>query len=139
VSRLETPPSAEAEPFWAASRERRLVLPWCTSCERPHWFPRAICPHCGGRTFDWREASGRATVYAVTVQHTPGLPHMADRVPYVVALVDLAEGVRMMTNIVDVDPASVRVGDAVRIVWEELPDGRNLPVFGPDGAGAGAS
>jgi uncharacterized OB-fold protein len=129
---LETASSTEAEPFWAATRERRLTLPWCTSCDRPHWFPRAVCPHCGGRTFDWRDASGDATVYAVTVHHTPGLPHMADRVPYAVALVDLPEGVRMMTNVVEVDdPTEVRVGDAVRIVWEELPDGRNLPVFGP--------
>ena len=72
MSRLETASSAEAEPFWEASRERRLVLPWCTSCNRPHWFPRAICPHCGGRTFDWREASGRVKLLGV-IRVDPGV------------------------------------------------------------------
>ena len=79
MSRLETAPSAEAEPFWEASRERRLVLPWCTSCNRAHWFPRAICPHCGGRTFDWREALGPAPTLVEVLSTFLALLELAKR------------------------------------------------------------
>jgi len=130
-TRFEPRPSAAGGPFWDATRERRLVLPWCTACEVPVWFPREACPRCLGTDFDWREASGLATVYALSVQTKPGLSMMADRVPYVVALVDLDDGVRMITNIVGCPPDEVAVGMRVRVGWEELSDGRALPVFEP--------
>ncbi len=130
-TRFEPPMSPAGEPFWAASRERRLVLPWCTICEQPHWFPREVCPHCWRPDIEWRPSEGRGRVYAASVMPKPAMPMLASRVPYVVALVDLADGVRMMTNIVDVKPASVIVGMAVAIGWEPLSDGRHLPIFSP--------
>ncbi len=129
--RFEPPMSEAGEPFWAATRDRRLVLPWCPACDVPHWYPRDVCPRCLGSAIEWREASGRATVHACSVMPKPAMPVLADRVPYVVALVDLAEGVRMMTNVVGVDPWSVTVGQAVVADWEPLTDGRNLLVFRP--------
>jgi uncharacterized OB-fold protein len=116
-----------------ATRDRRLMLPWCTGCERPHWYPREVCPWCLGDAIAWRAASGRATVHAVSVHHRAGMPQMEGREPYAVALVDLAEGVRMMTNVVGCDPADVAVGQAVVVTWESLSDGRNLPLFRPGG------
>lgn len=129
--RFEPPMSEAGEPFWAATRQRRLVLPWCPACERPHWFPRDVCPHCLGPDLDWREASGRGVVHAWSVMPKPAMPVLAARVPYVVALVDLAEGVRMMSNVVGSDLDDVRVGLPVVADWEPLTDGRHLVVFRP--------
>lgn len=130
-SRFEPPESPAGAPFWAATRDRRLVLPWCTTCELPHWYPRERCPRCLGGVIDWREASGLGTVHAVSVMPKPALPVLAERVPYAVALVELDEGVRMMTNIVTDEPFGVTVGDRVQVGWESLSDGRHLPVFHP--------
>lgn len=77
----------------------------------------------------WADVSGEGTVYAVSIHHRPGVAEMKARVPYAVALVDLDEGVRLLTNIVGCDPESVQVGQRVSVTWEELSDGRRLPVF----------
>jgi uncharacterized OB-fold protein len=127
TTRFEPPPSEAAEPFWQATRDEQLVLPWCTACERAIWYPRPTCPHCLGTAIEWRPAAGTGTVYAVSLQHRPAHPKLADRVPYAVALVDLAEGVRMMSEVLPA--AEVQVGDPVRVTWEPLSDGRNLPLF----------
>jgi uncharacterized OB-fold protein len=127
--RLEPPVSEAAVPFWDATSEGRLVLPWCTGCEQPIWYPRASCPACRGSDIEWREASGRATVYAVTVEHSAQT--RALEVPYAVALVDLDEGVRLLTNVVGVPADRVAVGDRVGVTWEPLSDGRQLPLFQP--------
>ncbi len=124
--------STEARPYWEATRSRRLVLPWCTSCERPFWYPRAACPGCLGSDIEWREASGNGTVYAVSVQHNAALPQFKELVPYVVALVELEEGVRFMSNIVNTDPTGVAVGQPVRLSWDPIEDGRAIAVFEPD-------
>lgn len=129
--RFRPPVSPASEPFWAATREPRLVLQWCRSCDRPVHFPREACPTCLGTELEFRPASGRATVYAVSVMAKPANPTMDGRGPYAVALVDLAEGVRMLTNVITDGPETVAVGDAVTVAWEPLTDGRHLPVFVP--------
>ena len=131
VARFQPPISEAAEPYWAATREQRLDLQWCRACERAIHFPREACPRCLGTDLEFRPASGLGTVYAVSVMPKPGNPGMAGRAPYAVALVDLDEGVRLLTNIVDVDPWSVAVGQRVGVAWEALADGRHLPVFAP--------
>lgn len=133
TGRFEPPVTEEAEAFWDATRRRELVLPWCTRCGRAFWYPRPVCPRCLDPHLEWRPASGRGAVYAVSVMHRPAHPGMADRVPYAVALVDLDEGVRMLSNLVDVDIHSgeAQVGMAVTVTWEPLSDGRHLPVFSP--------
>ncbi len=135
-SRFEPPLTEEAEPFWEATRREELLLPWCTHCDRPFWYPRPVCPACLRPDVEWRQASGRGEVYAVSVMHRSGNPQMDDRVPYTVALVDLAEGVRMMSNVVGTDPDAVEVGMPVTVCWEPLSDGRNLPQFEPGERGA---
>jgi hypothetical protein len=117
--------------FWEATRREELVLPWCPSCAQPFWYPREVCPRCGTGGIEWRPASGRAEVYAVSVHHQAGPGRDPADGPYAVALVDLAEGVRMMTNVVGCPPEAVRVGMAVRLTWRPLPDGRNLPQMTP--------
>jgi len=127
--RFEPPESEAGAPFWAASRVARLDLPWCKSCRRPHWYPREICPFCLSDDLEWRTASGRGTVYALTTLPKAAQPVLADRVPYVVALVELDEGVRLMTNLVGAGALDAAVGDGVHVEWESLSDGRHLPVF----------
>ncbi len=121
--------SPEAEQFWEATRQRRLVLQWCAACDRPVQYPRSFCPHCQQDSLEWRESVGAGTVYAVTVEHRPEA--MGSEQPYAVALVDLDEGARFMTNVVGCEPDGVRIGMAVRVTWEALDDGRNLPLFEP--------
>ena len=136
VTLIEPPPAdAASEPFWDATRDRRLVLPWCTACERAFWYPREVCPACLGSVaasaIEWRPAAGTGTVHAASVHHRPGPGRDPGGGPYVVALVDLPEGVRMMSNVVGCPPESVSVGMPVRVTWHPLSDGRHLPQFEP--------
>jgi uncharacterized protein len=138
-TRFEPPVGDESGPFWEATRAGRLLVQWCTACDRGVFYPRAFCPFCGtGGTLEWREASGRATVHAAVVEHRPEAAGAAfsGGEPYCIALVDLEEGVRMMTNVVGCPPGDVHSGMAVRVAWEPLSDGRQLALFRPDGAGA---
>ena len=135
-SRFEPPIGAESGPFWEATREGRLLVQWCTSCDRGVFYPRAFCPHCAapGSALEWRAASGRATVYAAVVEHNPEAARVAfsGGEPYCVALVDLEEWVLMMTNVIGCPPDEVHSGMAVTVTWEPLRDGRQLPLFRPD-------
>lgn len=131
ATRFEPPISPVAARFWDATRERRLVLQWCNACRRPVWYPREVCPRCLGSTLDWRESQGRGVVYACTVEHKAQT--RALEAPYVVALVDLDDGVRLLSNVVGCPPEQVTVGDRVHVTWEPLSDGRNLPLFAPGG------
>ncbi|MCU1455326.1 MAG: putative nucleic-acid-binding protein containing a Zn-ribbon [Acidimicrobiales bacterium] len=128
-TRFEPPVAPASAPFWDASREQRLVLQWCRDCERPIHYPREACPRCLGTELEFRPASGRGVVYAASVMPKPGNASMAGREPYVVALVDLEEGVRMLSNVVGLRPELVEVGLAVEVTWEPLSDGRHLPLF----------
>ena len=134
------PTSTETtETFWEATRDHDYLVQWCTACDDPVFYPREVCPHClRADALTWRTSSGRGRIHAMSVQHRPAHPGMAGIVPYVVALVDLDAGhddrtVRIMSNITGVDPDDVHDGDAVRLVWEPLDDGRNLALFTPDG------
>jgi uncharacterized protein len=129
--RFEPRPSEVSSAFWEATRERRLVVQWCPVCEVSVFFPRAVCPTCLGSDLEWRTASGLGTVNAATVEHRPQNPAMAAMAPYVVALIDLDEGVRMLSNVVGCPPETVIVGMKVTVVWEALSDGRHLPLFRP--------
>jgi len=121
-------PTAVSAPFWDATRRRVLAMQRCDVCARLVWYPRFLCPHCGGSSLRWEELSGNGVVYAVSVHHRAPLPALADKVPYSVVLVDLDEGVRLMSNVFGRAPT---VGDPVAVAWVPLDDGRNLAVFEP--------
>ncbi len=131
MARFALPASDLTRPFWDATKDKQLLLQWCKPCNAVVHYPRVACPSCLGEDLEWRAASGSGEVYAYCVMRNPANPAMADRVPYVVALVDLEEGARMMTNIVGCTPEDVSVGMPVRVAWEDLPDERALPVFEP--------
>jgi hypothetical protein len=140
-ARFEPPVGPDSEPFWEATREGRFLLQWCTACERAIFYPRAFCPHCpdalGG--LEWREASGRGTVYAAGVEHRPEAAGAAfsGGQPFCVALIELDERVRLLSNVVGCPPDEVRCGMAVVLTWEPLSDGRQLPLFSAVGGTGG--
>ena len=134
LSGVELPilPSPDAAPFWEGAQRDELLLPWCTGCQVPFWYPRSICPRCGGRSIDWRRASGRGVVHAFTIHHSSGLAHLRPLLPVATALVELDEGVRMMGFLeADPDPASVRCGLPVTTAFRTTGGGFRVPVFVP--------
>jgi uncharacterized protein len=116
--------TSETEAFWNAARERRFVVPTCSACRKAHWYPRAICPFCGGDKVQWRDASGRGTIYTFSVMRRA-------KEPYAIAYVTLAEGPTMMTNIVDCDFDKLSIGQAVNVVFKDTEDGPPVPMFRP--------
>jgi uncharacterized OB-fold protein len=131
TGRIEPPVSPVSKPFWDATRNQRFVLPWSSASDKPMWYPREVDPAAPDATIEWRDASGDGVVYAASVHHRPGPGRDEADGPYVVALIELAEGVRMMSNVVGCPPYDVTVGMPVRLVWEPLSDGRHLPQFTP--------
>jgi uncharacterized OB-fold protein len=134
--RIAPEPSETSQPFWDASREQLLVVQRCVGCEAFVWYPRPFCPSCLRESLEWTEVSGLGTVYAVSVHHRGPSAEMNERAPYAVALVDLVEGVRLMSNVEGCDPSEVHVGQRVRATWEPLEDGRHLLLFAPERAGS---
>jgi uncharacterized protein len=118
-------------PYWDAAREGRLVVQECQSCRQLRHPPLPRCPHCHAADPDWREASGDGTVYTYTVVRHPTHYAFAGQIPYVLALVELAEGPRLVTALAGVEPGEVRVGLPVRAVFREVADGVTLPYFEP--------
>ena len=113
--------------FWQGTREGRLMLQYCKDSGRFQHFPRPVSLYTGSRNLEWREVSGKGTVYSVTALRTPGLG--ADgRLPCVLALIELEEGVRILGNLPGSRPGDVRIGDRVKLAWDELSDGR-YPAF----------
>jgi uncharacterized protein len=125
-------PSPDSLPFWEASRRGELALPYCESCEGFFFYPRTLCPTCGSRDVTWRTASGRGRVHAFCIQHVCPVPGFRDATPFVTAIVELEEGPRLMTILVDVepDPAAIRCELPVEVAFVEV-DGQALPVFRP--------
>jgi hypothetical protein len=124
----------ETQPYWDAAKQGKLLIKRCRSCGRAYFYPRNHCPRCWSTDTEWIEASGEGTVYTFTVVYQNDLPPFRDRLPYVVAIVELAEGVRMTTNIDGVAPENVRCGMPVRIAFREEARGDDsvaLPVFRP--------
>lgn len=115
----------EAEPFWEAARARRLLIKHCNGCGKPHFYPRTICPRCMSDATEWRQASGKATIYSFSVMRR-------SKEPYAIAFVELEEGPRIMTNIVDCDLDALHIGQIVSLRWQDAEDGTPIPVFTPD-------
>jgi uncharacterized protein len=116
--------TVETQLFWSAAREGRLVVPTCTACGRAHWYPRAICPFCGSEQVQWRDASGRGSIYTFSVMRRA-------KEPYAIAYVTLAEGPTLLTNMVDCDFDALAIGQPVSVVFKETENGQPVPMFRP--------
>lgn len=124
-------PAASSAPYWEGAAQGRLLLPFCSDCARHFFYPRAWCPICMGRNLEWREASGRGTVHTFSIVHAAPAVGFEGQLPYVIAVIDLAEGPRMMANLVNCAAEAVRVGLPVRVVFEERGEMR-VPQFEPE-------
>lgn len=121
----------ESKGFWEACQRRELVLQRCGQCRRLRHYPRALCPTCLSDAVEWVRASGRGTVYTFTVTHQNQAPGFRDALPYVLAYVELEEGPRVLTNIVDCAPDAVRIGMPVEVVFEDATAAVTLAKFRP--------
>ena len=127
-------PDIETAPYWEGTAEGRLLIKHCDACGRDFFYPRSHCPRCWSSSTSWKEASGDGVVYTFTIVRQNDLPPFKERLPYVVAIVELAEGVRMTSNIEGISPEDVRCGMKVRVSFrEEARDEGSvfLPVFQP--------
>ncbi|MGH3756785.1 Zn-ribbon domain-containing OB-fold protein [Actinophytocola sp.] len=126
-------PSPDAAPFWAAAAQHRLEIPRCNPCGRHFFYPRALCPLCGSRDVGWVESAGTGVLYSFCIQHRSSVPGLAEATPFVTCLVDLDEGVRLMSFLVGVPPEPDQITCAmrVRVDFHDLRDGHTLPVFRP--------
>jgi uncharacterized OB-fold protein len=124
-------PSPATAPFWAAARDSRLLMPRCRGCGRFSFPAPLACPHCDGVEMEWTEVSGRGTVFSFVVYHRVYHPAFADKVPYVVAVIALEEGPRLISNVVGIAPGEVRCDMPVSVVFEEISDGVRIPKFAP--------
>jgi uncharacterized OB-fold protein len=120
---------ADSAPFWEAVAEKRLTVQRCETCSRLVFHPRAICPFCHSMQLTWQTLSGRGTVYSFTVSRRAPSPEFEHLVPYVVALIDLDEGCRMLSNVVGARAHSVKCGARVSVRFVDVSDGQLLPVF----------
>jgi uncharacterized protein len=108
-----------AEPFFDAAREGKFLIQRCGACKEYQFYPRQVCVHCGSADVEWAEASGRGTVHTFTVIHQQGMPGWRDETPYVAAIIDLAEGPRMTSTVVECAPEDVKIGMDVEVVFVE--------------------
>jgi len=115
---------AATEFFWHAAREGQLYTRRCKSCGKLHWYPRALCPFCQGDT-EWSLLSGEGTIYSVSVTRKAG------PTPYAIAYVALDEGITMLTNIVDCDLDSLRIGQRVKACYKPAEGDALIPMFTP--------
>ncbi len=118
----------ETKPYWDGAKNEKLMVQQCPNCEKYIFYPRALCPHCFSDNLEWKQVSGKGEVYSFTVCHRAG-PAFQAQVPFVVALIDLAEGPRMLSNIQTTDVDSVRIGQRVEVVFEKVSDKITLPKF----------
>jgi len=126
-------PTPETAPFWDAAKDDRLLIQRCRSCARHYFYPRPFCPHCGSADVEWDEVSGRGRLVSYVIDYRPVPPTEAGT-PLIIALVELDEGVRLLTNIVDAapDPDVLRLDSIVSVAFQRRGDIK-LPVFRLEG------
>lgn len=114
----------DVKPYWEALAAGKFTVRTCSGCGKTHWYPRALCPFCFSDKCEWREASGRGTIYSFSVMQRA-------EVPYTIAYVTLEEGTTMMTNIVDCDFSTLKIGQKVKAVLKPTEGGPPIPMFAP--------
>ncbi|MBU3640864.1 Zn-ribbon domain-containing OB-fold protein [Polynucleobacter sp. Fuers-14] len=126
VHRLPSPIiNPENQVFWQAAQDGRLVLKVCNSCKEVHYYPRTICPHCGGNDTTWLDSEGVGEIYSYTVMRR------GVEVPFVMAYVLLKEGISLLTHLSNCDFDAIRIGQKIRVVFQETQDGQKTHLFEP--------
>jgi len=118
-------------PFWDGTKQHKLLVQHCHACGANIFYPRRECPDCWSEDLGWVESSGRGTVYAFSITYEGVEAMFVEDLPIVLAWVDLPEGIRMQTNLIDCDPDSVAIGQPVRVVFRDVSEDITLPYFTP--------
>ena len=114
----------ETQAYWDAAGTGKLLLKYCTACDQYHHYPRALCPHSFSDKTEWREAKGTGTIYSYSISRRASPP-------FTMAYVALEEGVTMMSNIVDCDFETLKIGQTVKVVFKPSDGGPKVPMFSP--------
>ena len=126
-------PDPLTKPYWDSLKAHAMQMQQCSACHKFVFYPRAVCPHCGSRDLRWTPVSGRGKVYGFTISHQKGMPNFGADAPYTIAVVEVEEGVRMMTNLIGIepDPDKIKVGMEVVVHYDDVTDAITLPKFKP--------
>ena len=131
-TRLIPPRTELTQPYWDATQRGELVIQQCQECTHRLFPPGAHCPKCGSSKLAWEPVSGKGVIYTYTIAHRPPHPVFAEQCPLAIAVVELEEGPRMITNVVGCDASEVEIGMAVQVTFETIDDSDViLPVFKP--------
>jgi uncharacterized OB-fold protein len=123
-------PTPISQPFWDAAKQHRLTLQRCSN-GHVFYYARSHCPKCLSNDLTWFDASGKGTIYSYTVARRPTSPEFEQDVPYVIGVIELAEGPRMTSLVVDADPDAVKIGTPVQVVFDDVNEEIALPYFRP--------
>jgi uncharacterized OB-fold protein len=125
-------PTPTSQPFWDGLRQRKVLIQRCRDCSLSFFYPRSNCPRCLSAALDWTEVSGLGRLYTYTVARRPTAPMFQDEAPQKIAVVELDEGPRLTTTLVNVDEKDIQVGMRLRPVFEDVP-GREVTLlrYGP--------
>ena len=121
----------DSRPFWEGCRQGKLLLQYCDACQHYQFYPRLYCMQCSSDSLRWVQASGRGTIYSYTIIHQNKSPEFVHDTPYNVAIIQLEEGPRLLSNIVDSPLSDLRVDLPVTIVFDPVSDTISVPRFRP--------
>ena len=122
-------PNADTKPFWDGCRQHQLRFQKCGECGHVRWPPSIICPKCHSQNTEWILSSGRGKIYSYAVHHQAYHPAFRDKLPYVVAIVELDEGPHLLTNIIGSPHDQLECDLAVTVTWEDVTGEISLPEF----------
>ncbi|MGQ4809884.1 hypothetical protein NKDENANG_03320 [Candidatus Entotheonellaceae bacterium PAL068K] len=130
---IPAPITPETQPYWDGLKEGKLMLPKCEDCNKPFFYPRILCPHCQSRQITWFQASGKGKLFSFEIVHQQLNRRFKVPAPYVLAMIELAEGPRMMSNLINIepDPQVVQCEMPVEVVFEPLTDDITIALFQP--------
>jgi hypothetical protein len=117
-------PNPETKAFWEGARQGKLLIKKCRACGEAHYYPRALCPFCGSDATEWLTAAGTGTLYSYSVMRRA-------EIPYAIAYVTLDEGPSMMTNLVDCNFDTLKIGQRMKVVFSPTDGGPPVPTFTP--------
>ena len=126
-------PQPESDHYWEQAAQGKLVLQRCKDCDSVQFYPRVLCVACQSRDLEWIESAGRGTLFTFSVVHQPPHPGFREDVPYIAAIVELAEGVKMPSQVIGIepDPEQLHIGMPLEVAFEQVTDSITLPKFRP--------
>jgi len=122
-------PTQDTKEYWEGCKRHQLLVQKCRNCGTLRFYPRPMCPNCNSMDSEWVKARGKGRVYSWTIAVQQF--HPTFEVPYIIAIVELEEGVRMTTNIIDCKPEELHVGMLVEVVFDDVTEEITLPKFKP--------